>query len=158
MKIGCFALIDAFHSLDHQLKRIAEMGFEYADITDSHPGSSLGRDAGFTAQVSLDDNPYDIKRTFDKYGLKISTFCAHARLLDPSTPSRYGTSEIMQAVKIASFIHIPYVVTTEGEPHSEWAGKLTFEEKVIVTAEKLYEPVRLATDLNGYDRGDGSHY
>jgi hypothetical protein len=49
------------------------MGFEYADITDIHPGSWLGRDAGFTAQVNLDDNPYDSKRTFEKYGLKIST-------------------------------------------------------------------------------------
>ncbi len=36
MKIGCFALIDAFHTLDHQLARIQEMGFECADITDNH--------------------------------------------------------------------------------------------------------------------------
>ena len=54
MKVGCFALIDPFSTLDHQLERIAGMGFKYADVTDSHPGSSLGRDYGFAATASLD--------------------------------------------------------------------------------------------------------
>ena len=49
MKVGCFALIDPFSTLDHQLQRIQDMGFKYADVTDSHPGSSLGRDYGFAA-------------------------------------------------------------------------------------------------------------
>ncbi len=66
MKVGCFALIDPFQTLDHQLKRIAGMGFKYADVTDSHPGSSLGRDYGFAATASLDGNPMDLKRMFDQ--------------------------------------------------------------------------------------------
>ena len=37
MKVGCFALIDPFSTLDHQLERIADMGLKYADVTDSHP-------------------------------------------------------------------------------------------------------------------------
>ena len=35
MKVGCFALIDPFSTLDHQLQRIEDMGFKYADVTDS---------------------------------------------------------------------------------------------------------------------------
>jgi hypothetical protein len=28
MKVGCFALVDPFSTLDHQLERIAGMGFQ----------------------------------------------------------------------------------------------------------------------------------
>jgi hypothetical protein len=28
MKVGCFALVDPFETLDHQLSRIADMGFD----------------------------------------------------------------------------------------------------------------------------------
>ena len=77
IKVGCFALIDPFCPLDHQLQRIAEMGFHCADITDSHPGGLLGGGI-FHAAVSLDDNPFDVKRMFDKHGLEISSMAAHA--------------------------------------------------------------------------------
>jgi inosose dehydratase len=99
MKAGCFALVDPFQVLDHQLKRIADMGFSCADVTDNHPGGLLGREYGFTATVSLDDTPHDVKKAFGKYGLTITTVCAHASLLDPPAPSRYGNSEIMKAVE-----------------------------------------------------------
>ena len=66
MKVGCFALVDPFSTLDHQLQRIQDWGFKYADVTDSHPGSSLGRDYGFAATASLDMNPMDLKRGIDK--------------------------------------------------------------------------------------------
>ena len=36
------------------------------------------------------------------------------------------------------------VITTEGEPASDWGRQLSFDEKVFVIAEKLAEPVRLA--------------
>ena len=114
MKVGCFALVDPFQVLDHQLKRIADMGFSCADVTDNHPGESLGREYGFAATVSLDDNPHDVKKAFDKHGLTITTVCAHASLLDPSAPSRYGTNEIMKAVKLAALMDVHHVVTSEG--------------------------------------------
>ncbi len=60
MKVGCFALVDAFQAFDHQLERIAGLGFRYADVTDNHPGGSRGREYGFAATVSLDDNPADV--------------------------------------------------------------------------------------------------
>ncbi len=114
MKVGCFALVDPFQPLSHQLGRIAELGFCYADITDNHLGSSLAREFGFSATVSFDENPADVRHLFRVHGLTITSFCAHASLLDPSSPSRYGTSELMQAVKLATLMKVPHVITTEG--------------------------------------------
>lgn len=147
MKVGCFALVDPFSTLDHQLERIAGMGFKYADVTDSHPGSSLGRDYGFAATVSLDDNPMDVKRMFDRHGLTITSVCAHATLLDPVSPSRFGTSEIMKALRLAAGMGVKHVITTEGHPQTKWSDTLSDVEKVLIVVDKLYEPVRLAADL-----------
>jgi inosose dehydratase len=147
MKVGCFALVDPFSTLDHQLQRIQDWGFKYADVTDSHPGSSLGRDYGFAATASLDMNPMDLKRMFDSHGLTITTVCAHATLLDPVSPSRFGTLEINKAIMLAHAMGVEHVITSEGHPQTEWAKNLSFDEQVLVVAEKLYEPVRLAADM-----------
>ena len=146
MKIGLFLLIKPFASVEEQLKIAKEMGFTCADITDTNAGGSMLGTAGFNPTVSLDDNPFDVKRLFDKYGMEISTVCAHANLLDPSKPSRYSTSEIMKAIKMAGAIGVKDIITTESEPHTEWASKLTFEQRTFIIAEKLYEPLRMATD------------
>ncbi|NDJ74862.1 MAG: sugar phosphate isomerase/epimerase [Chloroflexi bacterium] len=144
MKVGCFALVDPFSLLDHQLMRVAGMGFKYADVTDNHQGGILGREFGFTATASLDDNPRDVLDQFEKHGLTCTSVCAHANLLDPSSPARYATDEIMKAVRLAAGMGVKDVITTEGDPKSEWGHNLSWEEKVFVTAEKLVEPVRLA--------------
>ena len=146
MNLGLFLLIKPFASVEEQLKATKEMGFTCADITDTNAGGSMLGTAGFSPTVSLDDNPYDIKRLFDKYGIKISTICAHANLLDPSKPSKFSTSEIMKAIKIAAAIGVKDVITTENEPSTEWGRKLNFEKRTFVIAEKLYEPVKMATD------------
>lgn len=147
MKVGCFAIVDPFQLIEHQLGRIRDMGFRYADVTDNHSGGLLGREFGFAATVSLDDNPLDIKRLFDRYGLTITSFCAHANLLDPSSPARYATNEVMKAVRQAAAMGVKHVITTEGDPQSAWGHSLSYEQKVFITAEKLYEPLRLAGDL-----------
>jgi inosose dehydratase len=147
MNVGCFALVDPFQTLDHQLERVAEMGFEYADVTDSHPGGGLGREFEFSATVSLDDNPIDVKRQFERHGLTITSVCAHANLLDASSPARYATSEVTQAIRLANDLDVDHVITTEGEPHTEWGENLDREEQLFVVEEKLQEPVRLAEDL-----------
>ncbi|MBC8373612.1 MAG: sugar phosphate isomerase/epimerase, partial [Planctomycetes bacterium] len=102
MNIGLFLLIEPFASVETQLKRAKEMGFEYADITDTNSGGSVLGSAGFSPTVSLDDNPFEVKRLFDKYGITPSTICAHATPLEPSNPGLYGTAEIMKAVKCAA--------------------------------------------------------
>ena len=146
MKVGCFALVDPFQLLDHQLERIAGLGFKYADITDNHGGGLLGREFGFSSTVSLDDNPADVREAFAKHGLTITSVCAHANLLDPSSPARYSTSEVMKAVRLASALGIAHVITTEGDPKTSWGHQLTPEQRVFVAVEKLYEPLRLADE------------
>ncbi len=146
MNIGVFLLIVPFASVEVQLQEAKKMGFTCCDITDTNSGATMLGTAGFSPVVSLDDNPFEVKRLFDKYGMKISTVCAHANLLDPTKPSRFGTSEIMKAVQFAAAIGVTEVVTTDNEPHSEWAKKTTFEQKVFTCAEKLLEPAQMADD------------
>lgn len=144
MKVGCFALVDPFSPLEHQLERISALGFKYADVTDNHPGGLLGREFGFSATASLDDNPRDLNDMFARHGLTVTSVCAHANLLDASAPSRYGNAEVSKAVRLAAGMKVRDVITTEGEPKTDWGRGLTRDEQVFVIAEKLYEPVRLA--------------
>lgn len=144
--VGCFALVDPFTPLEHQLKRIRDLGFKYADVTDNRDGGQLGVEFGFAATASLDGNPYDLKRMFEDAGLTITTFCAHANLLDPSAPWRYGTSQIIKAIRSAAAIGVEYVITTEGEPSTEFGDRLAEDQKVFTVIEKLYEPLRIAKD------------
>lgn len=146
MNVGVFLLIEPFASVEVQLQRAKEMGFSWADITDTNAGGSMLGTAGFSPTVSLDENPFEVKRLFAKYGMTPSTVCAHAGLLEPSNPGVYGTTEIMKAVRFAAAIGIKYVVTTETDPRSEWAHNLSYAEQIFITAEKLHTPVQMAAD------------
>jgi inosose dehydratase len=57
-----------------------------------------------------------------------------------------GTAELMKAVQFAAAIGIKDVVTTETDPRSEWANKLTYDQRIFIVAEKLYTPVKMAAD------------
>lgn len=146
IKIGCFALIDPFTPFRHQLDRIRAMGFDYADVTDNSDGGVLGVEYGFSATVSLDANPFDIKRMFAEAGLTPTAYCAHANLLDPSAPWRYGTPQILKAIKAAAMMGIRHVVTAEGEPATDWGHRLTEKERLLLIRDRLHEPLRLAAD------------
>lgn len=146
MKIGVFLLIEAFQSVERQLQCAKEMGFDCADITDTNAGGSMLGTAGFSPTVSLDENPFEVRRLFQKYGIKPTTVCAHAALLEPSNPGKFGTAEIMKAVRFAAAIGIKDIVTTDTEPVSEWAEHLTYEQMIFICAEKLYTPVKMAAD------------
>lgn len=146
IKLGCFALVDPFSTLDHQLDRVRDWGFSFADVTDTSDGAVLGNHFGFSAVASLDANPYDIKRMFDERGLTITSYCAHSDLLDPSAPWRYGTSQIIKAVRAAAAIGVKHVVTTEGEPVTPFGRGLSTAEAIFSIAEKLAEPLRVAED------------
>lgn len=146
MNVGVFLLIEPFASVEKQLIRAKEMGFTHADITDTNAGGSMLGSAGFSPTVSLDENPFDVLRLFQKYEMTPSTVCAHACLLEPSNPGVYGTAEIMKAVKFAAAIGVKDVITTDTDPRSEWAENLTYEQRVFIMAEKLHTPVRMAAD------------
>lgn len=146
IKVGCFALINPFQTLDKQVDQIRSWGFKYADVTDNADGACLGSHFGFNAVASLDANAFDIKRLFESRGVTITSVCAHANLLDPSAPWRYGTSQIVKAVRLAAAIGVKHVITTEGDAHTEFGQGLSEEEGIFQIREKLYEPLRLATD------------
>ena len=146
MDIGLFLLIKPFASVENQLIEAEEMGFKCADITDTNAGGSMLGSAGFSPTISLDENPFDVKRLFKKYGIKPATVCAHAILLEPSSSGKYGTAEIMKAVRLAADIGVKDIITTEGDPISEWARNLTYEQRILIIAEKLFTPVKMAGD------------
>lgn len=146
MTVGCFALNQPFATLDPQLANIAALGFHWADVTDNTDGACLGNEFGFTAVASLDANPWDLKRRFEAHGLGISSYCAHANLLDPTAPWRYGTAQIIKAVRAAAAIGVKHVITTEGDPKTAFGHGLTDAEAIFCIREKLHEPLRLAED------------
>ena len=146
IKIGCFALINPFSTLDAQLDQIKELGFSYADLTDNTDGACLGNEYGFTAVASLDANPFDLKRMFESRGITMTSVCAHANLLDPSAPWRYGTNQIIKAVKIAGAIDVKHVITSEGDPKTAFGDHLSDEEALFTIAEKLNAPLEVAAD------------
>jgi inosose dehydratase len=144
--IGCFALNTPFAPLSRQLQEIKQWGFNFADVTDNSDGACLGSEFGFSALASLDANPHDLARLFGEHGLRISAFCAHANLLDPSAPWRYGNAQIVKAVRSAAAIGVKHVITTEGDPHTLFGRSLSETEALFIVREKLHEPLRVALD------------
>lgn len=147
MIIGCFALVTPFTPMDQQFKLIADMGIQYADLTDNHNGGMLGVEYGFTASMSLDSHPAKIRDMVEAAGITLTSVCAHANLLDPASPDRYGTSEIIKAIRLAHLLGIKHVITTDGDPKTEFGHQLTEAQRLFAIQEKLYEPVRWAAEL-----------
>jgi inosose dehydratase len=147
MKIGCFALVTPFTSLEKQFSEIHNLGIEYADVTDNHDGATLGTEYHFSASASLDSHPADLLGACKRHGITLTSVCAHANLLDPTGPSRYGTCQIVKAIKLASLLGVSQVITTEGEASTEFGRRLSREEMLFSIREKLWEPVRWAKHL-----------
>jgi inosose dehydratase len=147
MNVGVFLALEPYTGVERQLQLAKEAGFDCADITDVNEGSSMFGSAGLAATVSLDGNPYETKRLFEKYGITPSTVCVHGALMEPSSPALLQTAGIMKGIKFADAIGIRDCVTTENEPHSEWAKNLSYDQKIFTIAEKLYEPCKMAADM-----------
>ena len=144
MKIGCFALIQPFSPMRRQFELIRELGFDYADLTDNHDGATLGTEYGFSASFSLDSHPATILDMVNEFGLTLTSVCAHANLLDPTSPDRYATAEIIKAIKLAHFLGVQQVITTEGDPKTAFGHHLTDDQRIFSIREKLHEPIRWA--------------
>jgi len=147
MIIGCFALIEPFSPMKRQFEAIRELGIEYADLTDNHNGGMLGVEYGFTASVSLDSHPAKIRELANDTGITLTSVCAHANLLDPTSPDRYGTREIIKAVRLANLLGIKQVITTEGDPKTQFGQNLKPNERIFTIKEKLQAPVEWAVEL-----------
>lgn len=136
--------MEPFTPMRRQFEVIRELGFDYADLTDNHDGATLGTEYGFAASVSLDSHPLTILDMTREFGLSLTSVCAHANLLDPSSPDRYGTAEVIKAIKLAHFLGVKQVITTEGDPKTDFGRNLTEDQRVFTVSEKLHEPVRWA--------------
>jgi len=147
MKIGCFALVEPFAPMERQFQAIRDMGVKYADLTDNHNGGMLGVEYGFAASVSLDIHPARIRDMADSAGIELTAFCAHANLLDPAAPEVYGTAEIVKSIRLARLLGIDHVITTEGDPKTEFGRNLTDAERMFSIREKLYTPILWAEEL-----------
>jgi len=147
MKIGCFALVEPFSPMERQFEAIGEMGIKYADLTDNHNGGMLGVEYGFTASLSLDSHPKTIRKMVEKAGITLTSVCAHANLLDPPGPDRYGTHDIIKAIRLAKLLDIKHVITTEGDPKTSFGKNLTRDQQIFSICEKLYEPLQWAVEL-----------
>lgn len=145
--IGCFALVEPFRDLRRQFHAVAEMGFQHADLTDNHDGALLGNEFGFTAAASLDGAPFELKQMVQDAGLTLTAVCAHANLLDPTAPHVYGTMQIVKAIKLAHFLGVKQVITTEGDPKTPFGHALKPSEREFVMVEKLQHPVEWAASL-----------
>lgn len=127
-----------------QFEVIRSLGFDYADLTDNHDGATLGTEYGFAASLSLDAHPRTILDMVSEFDLELTSVCAHANLLDPTGPSRYGTAEVIKAIKLAHFLGVKQVITAEGEPRTDFGRALSAEERLFCVREKLYEPIQWA--------------
>lgn len=147
MIIGCFALVEPFSPLERQFQLIHEMGFKYADLTDNHDGGSLGVEYGFAATASLDDLPGSVRRMVRTNGLTLTSVCAHANLLDPTSPAVYGTAQVIKAIRLAHHLGVKQVITAEGEPRTAWGHALTPEQRLFLIEERLQTPIAWAEEL-----------
>ncbi|MEI6278019.1 MAG: sugar phosphate isomerase/epimerase family protein [Verrucomicrobiae bacterium] len=139
--------MEPFTPMRRQFEVIRSLGFDYADLTDNHDGATLGTEYGFAASFSLDSLPSTILDMAGEFGLTLTSVCAHANLLDPAAPDRYGTHEIIKAIKLARLLGIRQVITTEGDPKTPFGHGLSDTERVFCIREKLHEPVRWAEQL-----------
>ncbi len=137
-----------FSPMRRQFELIRSLGFDYADLTDNHDGATLGTEYGFSASSSLDSHPATILDMVNEFGLTLTSVCAHANLLDPTSPDRYGTNQIIKAIKLAHFLGVKQVITTEGDPKTEFGHRLTDDQRLFSIVEKLQEPIRWARSLN----------
>lgn len=81
-------------------------------------------------------------------GLTLTTFCAHANLLDPPSPDVYATGEIIKAIRLAHLLGIKHVITTELEPKTEFGRRLSHEQRIFAIRERLYTPLLWAEELD----------
>lgn len=144
MIIGCFALVQPFSGMRRQFELIRGLGIDHADLTDNHDGATLGTEYGFSASFSLDSHPQTILAMVREFNLTLTSVCAHANLLDPTAPDRYGTHQIIKAIKLAHFLGVKQVITTEGDPKTEFGHRLTDDQRLFSIREKLHEPIRWA--------------
>ena len=122
-------------SFEWGVAKAAQIGYEYVEPM-VHWGRELLSEAGYFHSVSMLDDPLRIRRTCEKYGVKLSGLSAHAPLTKPDISVDY----LKQAIRFAAECGAPVVNTDEG-PKQPWT---TEEEDFVLIRYSLMEAVRVA--------------
>jgi len=91
------------------IEKAAQIGYEYVEPW-VHWGRELLSEEGFYMSYSLLDDPYVVKSTCEKAGIKLSGLSAHSALCRPEV----GIESLKQAVRFAAECGAPVVNTDEG--------------------------------------------
>jgi sugar phosphate isomerase/epimerase len=116
-------------------QKAAELGFEYIEPM-VHWGRELMSEAHYYHTVSMWDDPYRIRDTAEKFGLKLSGLQAHGPLCRPDVHGDY----IKQAIRYAAECGAPVVNTDEGFK-ADWT---TEAEDHVLMRYTLYEAAQVA--------------
>jgi len=116
-------------------EKAAQMGFEYVEPM-VHLGRELMSEAQYYHTVSMSDDPFRIKRTVERLGLKLSGLQAHGPICRPDVHGEY----LKQAIRYAAECGAPVVNTDEGIK-APWT---TVEEDHVLMRYMLYEAAKVA--------------
>src|ERR1700745_1967894 len=124
-------------SFEWAVAKAAEMGYEYVEPM-VHWGRELLSAAGYFHSVSMLDDPYIVRRTCEKFGVKISGLSSHSPLCKPDVSTDY----LKQAVRFAAEAGAPIVVTDDG-PKPAWT---TAAEDQVLMRYVLKQAVAVAEE------------
>lgn len=96
-------------SFEWGVEKAAELGYEYVEPW-VHLGREMLSEAGYSQTVSMLDDPYRVKRTCEKAGVKLSGLSSHTPLCKPDISGNY----LKQAIRFAAECGAPVVNTDEG--------------------------------------------
>jgi sugar phosphate isomerase/epimerase len=111
-------------SFEWAVAKAAEMGYEYVEPM-VHWGRELLSAAGYFHSFSMLDDPYIVRRTCERFGVKISGLSSHAPLCKPDVSTDY----LKQAVRFAAEAGAPIIVTDDG-PKPTWTTEA--EDQVLM--------------------------
>ena len=122
-------------SFEAGVEKAAELGYEYVEPM-VHWGREVLSEAGYFHSVSMLDDPYRVKRTCERVGVRLSGLSAHTPLCKPEV----GTEFLKQAIRFAAECGAPVVNTDEG-PKPQWT---TEEEDHVLMRYVLQEAAAVA--------------
>ncbi len=103
-------------SLEYSLETTRRLGYRYVELN-VQTGRDLFSEAGYSAQISMERDPLEIKEKLDALGLKVSGLSAHSPMAQPEVSIPFLT----QAIRFADELGAPCVNTDEGVV-PEWMG------------------------------------
>lgn len=122
-------------SFEWAVEKAAAIGYEFVEPM-VHLGRELLSEAGYFHSVSMLDDPYRIRRSCEKAGVRLSGLSGHCPLCKPEISTEY----LKQAIRFAAECGAPVVNTDEG-PKMAWT---TAEEDHVLMRYVLQEAALVA--------------